>query len=76
MKASTGMKTEELDKLIQVLFKQKEEGSVESVKNLLEEIIEIQINRRVNEEAEKYEECLKKLESDIRKHIQVFSIVK
>ena len=78
MTASTGIKTEEikLDKLIELLFIQKEEGSVNSVKNLLEEIIETQINRRVNEEAEKYEDCLKKLESDIRKHIQVISIVK
>jgi hypothetical protein len=78
MTASTSMKIEELklDKLIELLFTEKEKGSVDSVKNLLEEIIDTQINRRVNEEAEKYEECLKKLESDIRKHIQVISIVK
>ena len=78
MTASTSIKTEELklDKLIELLFIQKEEGSVNSVKNFLEEIIETQINRRVNEEAEKYEDCLKKLESDIRKHIKVISIVK
>ena len=73
---ASSITTEEIEELIQALSIELDEGSKESIKKLLEDMIETQTNTRVNEEAEKYEECLKKLESDIRKHIQVITIVK
>jgi len=47
-----------------------------NLKNLIEALVEKRVNKRLAEEIEKYEECLKKLESDIRKHIQVLNIIK
>jgi len=40
----------------------------------LNKFFEARLNKKLTEETEKYEECLKKLESDIRKHIRVIII--
>jgi hypothetical protein len=73
---TTGSNTQEIDELIQTIIQELNEGNNKNIKSMIEGMIEKETNRRFNEEAEKYEDCLKKLESDIRKHIQVISIVK
>jgi hypothetical protein len=45
-----------------------------NLNKFIEACIEKRLNKKITEETEKYEECLKKLESDIRKHIRVIII--
>lgn len=50
--------------------------TTQNLKILIDAYLEKRVNNRFKEEGEKYEDCLKKLESDIRKHIKVIYLTK